>query len=214
MNELEPQMKFKIAFTSLAFTSLAILFITDFASAQTATAPKRIRGVIEAVDGTKLTIKTREGNIVTVSTDEKTRLSFVVKASFADIKPGSYLGIAAQPQGEGPQKALEVLIFPDAARGAGEGHRGWDLTPESTMTNATMTETVAGVTGQIITMKYKDGEKKITVNQDIPVVTLAPATKADIKPGVTIFSNALPQADGSLIAGNLTMGKDGVNPPM
>ncbi len=198
-------------FIQAAIPLLAAALFTSAAAAQT---PIRVRGVIEAVEGTNLTVKSREGPSVKVSYSDKTRLSFVIKAKFEDVKPGTYLGIAALPQKDSPQRALEVLIFPEAARGTGEGHRAWDLVPESTMTNATLSEAVSSINGQTITMKHKDGETKINISKDIPIVTLAPASSSDIKPGTTVFIGGLLQPDGNVTAASLTMGKDGVNPPM
>ena len=184
------------------------------ANALAQTKPIRVRGTIEAVDGNTLTVKAREGQSVKVLVDDKTRFAIVIKASFADVKPGAYLGIAALPQKDAPQKALEVVVFPEAMRGTGEGHRGWDLEPESTMTNATLSEAVSSVSGQTITMKHKDGETKIDVSKDIPIVTFKPGAKADATASTVVFIGGQVQPDGTVTAASVTMGKHGVNPPM
>jgi hypothetical protein len=139
----------------------------------------------------------------------------VVKAPLSDVKPGSFVGVTAMPQPDGTQKALEVHIFPEAMRGTGEGHRPWDLMPNSTMTNATVASEVVSSNGKTLVLKYKDGEKTFEVSPDVPVVTFAPATEADLKPGEKVFSaaaNKLP--DGTIVASNITVGRNGIGPPM
>jgi hypothetical protein len=139
----------------------------------------------------------------------------IVKASLSDIKQGSFVGVAGMPQADGSQKAIGVLIFPEAMRGTGEGHYPWDVRPQSTMTNANVEQSVMGVHGQTLTLKYKDGEKKIIVPPKTPIFALAPGDKGDLKPGVKIFIVAAKkQADGSLHAPRINYGKDGLTPPM
>jgi hypothetical protein len=161
--------------------------------------------VVKSRDGTELKIVLAD-NAVAVG---------VVKAALADIKPGSFVGIAAMPQSDGAQRALEVLIFPDAMRGTGEGHYPWDLQPKSTMTNASVEQVVTAVNGPTLMVKYKDGEKTIIVPPDAPVVTFAPGDKADLKPGTKIFILAAKKLpDGTLQAARVNYGKDGLTPPM
>ena len=138
----------------------------------------------------------------------------VVKADMADITVGKFVGIAALPQGSGPEKALEVLVFPEAARGTGEGHYPWDLQPESMMTNATVATVAKSPDGDVLTLKYKDGTQTIKVKPGTPIVTFAPGDKADAKVGAKVFLGATKGADGSLTAGRLLVGKDGTAPPM
>ena len=184
------------------------------ASAVAQPATVRVRGTIEKVDGGTLTVKTREGDTVTVKVPDNVGVAGVVKRTLADIKPNDFVGIAAMPQAGGPSRALEVLIFPEAMRGTGEGHRGWDLLPESTMTNATVAETVTKVDGQILTLKYKDGQQTFTVAPATPIVSFAPGEKSELKPGAVIFiSGATKGEDGSLSAARVTVGRD-VPPPM
>lgn len=174
----------------------------------------RIRGTIEKVDGNVLTIKSREGDTLTLHLTPDYTVSAVVKASLADIKKGSFVGTAAMPQKDGTLKALEVHIFPEALRGTGEGFRPWDLEPGSTMTNATVTSEVGGVDGNILTLTYKGGEKKVVIPADIPIVTFAAADKADVQAGVPIsVSRAEKLPDGTLQASRITIGKNGVAPP-
>ena len=138
----------------------------------------------------------------------------LTKASLADIKQGSFVGVTGLPQPDGSQKALEVHIFPDAMRGTGEGHRGWDLQPSSTMTNGAVEQTSASADGQVLTLKYKDGEKKIVVSAETPIVIYVPGEKSELKPGTPIFiSAATRQPDGTLQTPRVNVGR-GVAPPM
>jgi len=175
----------------------------------------RVRGTIDRVEGPIYIVKSRDGNELKVSLAENGGATAVVKASLADIKKGSFVGVASMPQADGGLRALEVLIFPEAMRGVGEGHYPWDLRPQSMMTNGNVEQTVTDVNGQTLTLKYKDGEKKVTVPTDAAIVTFAPGDKADLKAGVKIFIVAAKkQADGSLQAPRINYGKDGLTPPM
>jgi hypothetical protein len=175
----------------------------------------RIRGAIEAVDGPMLTVKTREGNEVKVKTTDDVAVIGIAKTSLSDIKPGSYIGVSAMPQPDGSQKALAVHIFPEAMRGANEGFRPWDLRPNSTMTNATVADTVAGVDGQTIQVKYKDGEKKVVVPPETPIVAFVSGDKSELKPGAKIIIfGATRKDDGSLETNRVGVGRDGITPPM
>lgn len=175
----------------------------------------RVRGTIERVDGPVCVIKTRDGSELKVTLAEDAVAVAIVKASLSDIKVGTFVGVTGMPQADGTQKALEVHIFPEAMRGTGEGHRPWDLEPKSTMTNANVEQTVAGVDGQTLLLKHKDGETKVVVPPDTPIVAFVKGDKADLKPGVRIFIAAgKKQADGSVQAPRINYGKDGVSPPM
>ena len=143
----------------------------------------RVRGTIERVEGDLYVIKTRAGAEVKVKLPDNVMVVALTKASLADIKQGSYVGVAGMPQPDGSQKALEVHIFPEAMRGTGDGHRGWDLQPSSTMTNGSVEQTAASSDGQTLTLKYKDGEKKILVATDTPIVIYAPGEKSELKAG-------------------------------
>ena len=184
------------------------------ASAAWAQQPTRIRGTLEAVDGSVLTVKGRDGALVKVKLADNAPIRAVVKMSLADIKQGSFVGVTGMPQPDGSQKALEVHIFPEAMRGTGEGHRPWDLQPNSTMTNANVEATVASNDGQVLTMKYKDGEKKIVVPPTTPIVTYAPGSKDELKPGITVFLISTKKDDGSYEAPAVTISRGDVKPPM
>jgi hypothetical protein len=177
--------------------------------------PVRIRGTIEAVDGSLLTIKSREGDEMKVRMTDNVAVWGVAKTELSEIKPGSYIGVSAMPEPDGTQKALAVHIFPESQRGAAEGFRPWDLRPNSTMTNATVAETVKGTDGQNILVKYKDGEKKVVVPPGTPIVTFVAGDKSEVKPGAKIIIfGATKKDDGVLEANRVKVGRDGIMPPM
>jgi len=175
----------------------------------------RIRGTIESVDGPMLMIKSREGADMKVHMTDNVAVFGVAKTALSEIKPGSYIGVSAMPEPDGTQKALAVHIFPESQRGASEGFRPWDLRPNSTMTNATVAQTVAGTDGQDIVVKYKDGEKKVVVPPGTPIVTFVVGDKSELKPGANIIIfGAAKKDDGTLEANRVNVGRDGITPPM
>jgi len=177
--------------------------------------PVRVRGTIEKVDGNVLSVKSRDGSPLTVRLPDNVVVAVIGKMQLSDIKVNSFVGVTGMPQPDGSQKALEVHIFPEAMRGTAEGFGPWDLQPNSTMTNATVTQTVAAVEGQTLMMKYKDGEKKIIVPPGTPIVTYLPGTKADLLPGAKIFIfRGEKQPDGSIQTARITVGKGDLAPPM
>ena len=195
--------------TVRTLTATAVLFAT---AAAASAAPTNMRGTVAAVDGTTVTVKTQD-RTVKLTLDEHWKIAGVAKASMADIKPGTFIGTANVQDASG-NKALEVVVFPEALRGTGEGDYGWDLKPGSKMTNATVTSQVNGVDGQTVSLAYKGGEKKVTIAPSVPVVTVVPADKADVKPGAAVFLSGEPEGDSMLSGGRLVVGKDGVVPPM
>ena len=195
---------------AVALSALAFGFSTAFPQAPQTV---RVRGSVVSLDGSTLTVKTRQGPEVTIKLADNFRIASVVKASLSDIKPGVFIGTATVTK-DGGSHALEVLVFPEALRGTGEGDYAWDLTPDSMMTNGTVGTSVESVAGPTITVAYKGGERRITVTPDTPIVTLGPADKSDIKPGTPVFSTTQKQADGTYTAASVTVGKNGVAPPM
>jgi hypothetical protein len=194
---------------------LAALMFAAFGSAAAAQDTVRVRGTIERLEGPVYVVKARDGGELKVTLMDNGLVVALVKASLADIKPGLFVGSTGMPQPDGSQKAIEVHIFPEAMRGTGEGHYPWDLQADSTMTNANVEESVAGVDGQTPTLKYKTGEKKIVVTPQTAIVTYNPGDKADLKPGTKIFIGAAKkQPDGTLQAARINYGKDGLTPPM
>jgi len=198
----------------LMAVGLAAILPTSITWSQDAP-PVRVRGTIERIESPVFLVKSRDGAELKIVLADNAVAVGVVKATLADIKPGSFVGIGAMPQADGTQRALEVLIFPDAMRGTGEGHYPWDLQPKSTMTNGNVEQSVTGVDGETLTVKYKDGEKKIIVPPGVPIVTFVPGDKADLKPGIKIFIVAAKKLpDGTLQAARVNYGKDGLTPPM
>jgi hypothetical protein len=196
---------------ALGAAAITLLFATTgFAQ----TPPTRIRGEIEKVDGGMVTVKARDGSMMNVKLADNARVMAFVKASPADIKPNSYIGVTAMPEPDGTQKAIAVHIFLEGQRGTGEGFRQWDLRPNSTMTNANVESKVASVDGDVVMVKYKDGEKKVIISKDTPVVAYAPSEMSEVKPGaqIIIFA-AQKQADGTYSAPAINIGR-GVAPPM
>ena len=175
----------------------------------------RVRGTVEAADGPMITVKSRDGQSYKIKLTDNAVVRGIVKAPLSDIKANSFIGVTGMPQADGSQKAMEIHIFPEAMRGTGEGHRPWDLVPSSTMTNATVAQMVKGVSGDEITLKYKDGEKKIHVAPDTVIVTYVPGDRSELKPGAMIFiAAANKKDDGTLEASAVSVGRDGVAPPM
>jgi len=174
-----------------------------------------VRGSIVSLDGSTLTVKTREGPDAAVTLNPGFKVAGIKKASVDDIKPGDFVGIASLPTASGGAGAVEVLVFPPSMKGTGEGSYPWDLKPKSTMTNATVTNAVKGVKGRTVDLSYSGGkEKTISIPVGVPIVTFGPATKADLKPGAAVFVPAQRGANGALSAGFVAVGNHGVNPPM
>jgi hypothetical protein len=199
--------------TTAAFVTAALVTV---ASAQQA---QRVRGMIEKVDGNTLLIKSSSGGApVTVSLTDNAVVVGVLKASVADIKEGSYIGSGAMPQPDGTQKAVEVHIFAESQRGTGDGHRGnWDGSPygagTGTMTNGAVGQAVSSVDGPVITVKYKDGEKKIIVGPTVPIVRYEVGEKSELKPGAAInIAAATKKPDGTFSAARINVGRNGLVP--
>ena len=199
----------------LLVASLTVLSVLGTAASAQQPPPVRIRGTIEAVDGALLSVKSREGADMKVRMTDNVAVFGVVKTELSEIKQGSYIGVTAMPEPDGTQKAVAVHIFPENQRGAAEGFRPWDQRPGSTMTNATVAETVKGTDGQNILVKYKDGEKKVVVPPGTPIVTFLVGDKSELKPGARIIIfGATKKEDGTLEANRVNVGRDGITPPM
>ena len=189
---------------------LALIVCASELSAQPAQ-NRRIRGTIESLDGNILTVKARDGASVKIRLTDNYAVSVYVKRELSDIKPGNYIGVAAMPQADGSQRAISINIFPESARGLGDGHRPWDL-PGSTMTNGAVAEAVASPDGQTLLLKYKDGEKKITVPPAASIATFSPGEKSELRPGVAVAVPATTKPDGSLESSRVGYGRDGFAP--
>ena len=203
-------MRISRLFAGIAFLAALALCSASAQSPQTV----RLRGVIEKIDGNTLTAKSDKGDELKINLADKLAVVTVAKASLADIKEGSFIGSGAMPQPDGSQKAIEVHIFPESMRGTGEGHRPWDGAPNSTMTNGTVGTAVTGVDGPVITVKYKDGEKKIIVGPNVPIVAFGIGDMSAVKPGAAFtVTAAVKKPDGSFDISRINVGRDGVVPP-
>lgn len=184
------------------------------AVAQTPTTSVRVKGTVDKLDGTTLTVKTADGSDATIKLADNYAVRTVVKLAPADIKAGDYMGVGAKPQPDGTLRAIQITIFPEAQRGVGEGHRAWDVLPDTTMTNGTASATVQSVDGPTLTISYKGGDKKLVIPADARVISYAAAAKTDLKPGAAVLITAAKQADGTLTSAVVTVSTNGVPLPM
>jgi hypothetical protein len=185
-----------------------------YAIAQQPPSPSRLRGTIEGVEGDVLDVKSRSGEEYKLHMANDMRVVGITKISLSDIKVGSFIGATTVPGSGGSQNAVEVHVFPEDMRGTGEGSRPYDLRPNSSMTNATVAESVVGNDGHTLLVKYKDGEKKVLVSPDTPVVTYVPADKSDLKAGAKVIAFMKKLPDGSFETNRVGVGRDGLTPPM
>jgi hypothetical protein len=194
---------------------IAALVIAATSAAVLAQSPTRIRGTLEQVDGNLLTVKARTGEVMKVKVPDNVLIIGLTKASMADIGKGKFIGTTTVGQKDGALVAEEVHIFPENMRGTGEGHRDWDLRPESKMTNANVAEIKNLGDGRVMTVLYKGGEKQVLVTPRTSVVSYEPASRSDLKPGAGVFiNNAERQSDGTYTAPRVNVGLRGQNPPM
>ena len=175
--------------------------------------PVRMRGMVESFAAPNLVIRERSGKMFTLIVPEETGVAEVIPTDITSIQPGSFVGTAALPRADGKLESLEVVVFPEAARGAGEGHYPWDLKPESSMTNATVADLARSADGRTLTLRYKGGEKTVVVPEGVPVVTLRPGDRSLIVPGARVFIVAEP-TDDQFIVRRLMIGRNGFQPPM
>jgi hypothetical protein len=196
---------------TLSLLALSLVLICSQAIAQPAQ-NRRIRGTVESLDSNVLTVKAQDGADVKIRLADDWAVTSYTKAQISDIKVGTFIGVGGTPQPDGSQRAVSINIFPESARGRGEGFRPWDQAPNGTMTNANVAEAVAGVEGQTLLLKYKDGEKKIIVPPATPIALFGPGEKAEVKPGVAVAVTAVTKPDGSLESARVGVGRDGLVP--
>ena len=204
--------RFKLLLASALVTST--LAGAAFAQTPAAPAPSRLRGEIVSLNGDTLVFHRANADNVTIDFKSDVAVGAVKNVKLADIKPGAYVGAASVPNAEGKQVAKEVLVFPEAMRGNGDGHYAWDLLPGSMMTNANVDTVVQGTSGRELTMSYKGGSKTIVVPDNAPVVTFTDATRADVVAGKKAFIVAKLVEPGKYTALRVIVEKDGVAPPM
>jgi hypothetical protein len=199
----------------LRLVAAAWLVLASFVAVAQSPPATRIRGDVVALDGNVLTVRPRDGGRATVKLAESFTVGGLVRASLADAVPGKFVGAAAVAQPDGTLRAVELFVFPDSARGTGEGHYPWDVQPGSTMTNATIAEVVSAPEGRVLTLRYREGEKRVLVPESAPVVTSAPADRSALVPGAHVFIYAAQkQPDGTYTAPRVTVGLNGLVPPM
>jgi hypothetical protein len=197
------------------FVAIAMLATTStLALAQQAPVPTRVRGTIEAVDGNTITVKSRSGEDFKLHMASNLTVIDVVKSSLSEVKVGSFIGATTVPGPDGAPKAVEVHIFPEAMRGTGEGSRPYDLKPNSSMTNATVAESVVSNDGHTLLVKYKGGEKKVDITADTAVVTFQPGDKSELTAGAKVIAFIKQFPDGSFETNRVSVGRDGIMPPM
>ena len=197
----------RIAFGILCGLAFGII------SASAQDKPVRVAGMVESFDGQVLAVKSSNLGEVKINLTADATVFGVAKATLADVKSGSYVGIGAMPQPDGSQRAVQVTVMAESQRGLSEGHRPWDARPNSTMTNGTVDQTVSGVDGQVLTVKYRDGEKKIVVPPDAVIQAYVVSDKSELKPGAHIaIVRAVKKPDGSLEANRINVGRGEVVP--
>ncbi len=205
--------RFRFARAAAAGAAIALAFA---APALAESAPTvRIRGEATKIEGDMLSVTDRGGQALVVKLAPNVRVTELRKADISEIVAGKYIGVTALPAKDGALRAVAIHIFPDAAKGTAEGHRPWDLAPETTMTNATVDGVVAAGNGSTIKLKYKDGEKTVIVTPETAIVAMGPGKPDMLKPGAKILIfGAVKAADGSLSTQGVVVGKDGMAPPM
>ncbi|MFC0402005.1 hypothetical protein [Paraburkholderia rhizosphaerae] len=198
----------------LGVTVATLTFATVVLAQTPSTKPTRIRGDIVSLDGDVLKVHRRSGDTVSIELKPAVAVSAVKALQLSDIKPGSFVGTAATTGTDGKLTATEVLVFPESARGTGEGHYAWDLGPNSTMTNANVDTIVQGTSGRNLKLSYKGGNNEVTVPTNVPIVTFTPAARTDLTAGKKVFVVATPASQGTFVAQRVVVEKDGVAPPM
>lgn len=204
----------RATFTRPLIAVAMVAVSTLSALAQRAPVPTRVRGTIESVNGDTMQVKARSGEDVKLHIASDVNVSGITRISLADIKPGSFVGATTVPGPDGGANAVEVHVFPESMRGTGEGSRPYDLKPNSSMTNATVSESVVGNDGHTLLVKYKDGEKKVFVADNTPVMTFVPGDRSDLKAGAKVIAFMKQLPDGSFETNRVSVGRDGLTPPM
>ena len=198
----------------LGFTLATLTFASVVLAQTPAAKPSRIRGDIVSLDGDVLKVHRRSGDTVSIELKPTVAVSAVKALQLSDIKPGSFVGTAATTGTDGKLTATEVVVFPESARGSGEGHYAWDLGPNSTMTNANVDTVVQGTSGRNLKLSYKGGNNEVTVPANVPIVTFTPAARTDLTAGKKVFVVATAASQGAFVAQRVVVEKDGVAPPM
>jgi hypothetical protein len=201
--------------STLGGAIVAMAFASTAAFAQAPAAKvTRIRGDIVSLNGDTLVVHRNSGDTVSVALAPDLSIGAVKKIKLSDIKPGSFIGTAATTGVDGKMTATEVHVFDESARGTGEGHRAFDLGPNSTMTNANVDSVLKSTSGNVLQLSYKGGTNTVTVPADVPVVSFIKADRSDLTAGKKVIVTASPAAGGAFTAQRILVEKDGVAPPM
>ncbi len=201
----------------IALAAAVIGLFTMPALAQTpppAGTPTRVRGTVDKLDGQNLMVKSRDGQTLTIALAPNVTVSYLVKKSMADIKNGDYVASTGIKGTDGKVHAIEVRIFPESLRGAGEGQYPWDLKPDTIMTNATVGTITKSPQGDVVKVSYKGTESEYTIDPTTPIFGTATGDTGLLKPGAAVFVIAQKQEDGKMTAARLYAEKDGIKPPM
>jgi hypothetical protein len=198
----------------LAGALIAMLALPAAAQNAPEGTPTRVRGTVEKLDGQNLTVKSRDGQQLTIALAPNFTVRYLVKKSLADVKSGDFVATTSTKGTDGKNHSVELRIFPEAMRGLGEGQYAWDLMPDSLMTNATVSGVTGAPQGQTLKVNYKGNESEIIVDPDTPIFGYGTGDASLLKPGAAIFIVALKKPDGSLSTAGVTAEKEGVRPPM
>jgi len=199
---------------ALAAAVIGLFVAPALAQAPPTGTPARVRGTVDKLDGQNLMVKSRDGQVLTVALAPDTTVVTLVRKSVADIKAGDYIASTGVKGTDGKIHAVEVRIFPEAARGVGEGQYPWDLMPDAVMTNATVGKVEQAPQGPVLHVTFKGTESEFIVGPEVPVLANGPGDLSLLKPGIAVFVIARKQDDGKLTSARLYAEKDGVKPPM
>ena len=207
-------MSFRLSVTRPLVAAAVLGLSLSTALAQQSPTPTKVRGEIERVDGDSLSVKSRSGQDVKLQLQPDLRVAGIASSTLSEVKPGAFVGATTVPGPNGAHNAVEIHSFPESMRGTGEGSRAWDLGPNSTMTNATVDQSVTSTDGNTVKVKYKGGEKVITVTPKTQIVTYVPAERSDLKQGAKIIAFGKTLPDGSFQTSRIAVGQGGITPPM
>jgi hypothetical protein len=200
--------------TFRAFVVVAALAVSTAATSAQPVQTSRVRGTIEEVDGNQLLVRSRDGADIRLSIGEKSEIIGLKKIGLSEIGPNAFVGIAALPQSDGSQNAISIHVFPETSRGFNEGSRPYDVRPNSTMTNGAVADRIKGIDGDVLTVKYKDGEKKIIVTPETSIVRFEPGARSELHKGTKIVATVSQGADGDRQVVRINVGRDGITPAM
>jgi hypothetical protein len=197
----------------IASFALAVTLASAIATAAAPPPPARVRGVVTAIDDTQVVVQPKTGAPITIALAKEWRVSMTKPVKVDQIVPGSFIGTTEIPQADGSGRSLEVHVFPPGVK-VGEGHYAWDLQPGSMMTNGTVGKVVAGANGRELQISYPNGQRKVTVPPNVPVVQIESAERNQVKVGIPVFLIAVSRADGTQVASSISIGENGAAPPM